>query len=577
MKENGILKEAKTLLAEWCNRLLEFKVNIKDERLYGGLLCPACSMIHGRCSDLALPLIYLYSHTKDEKYKKAAVELVEYSENNLLRPDGTYYNDVGTTWRGISVFSALALGETLLRFGELLDADVKQRWETIFTRLTDASVSFFESEINNANVNYYAGLAALLALRFFRFGKSEDKRLAELYEIRCRESFDESGLLCGEGGRASQRSAKGCSPIDIGYNLEESLPLLINHARWLGDGKKFEFYTSRVLDHLKLMLPDGGIDNSFGTRMNKWTYYGSRTSDGIPALIHVANENPIVARAVLENLRLLKRCTHDGLLFGGPMQISAGEPPCIHHTFTHAKALTEFCLEFNEEGFNFLKDTLLPREQEGVKLIQGGNVALASFGGFCATVNASDIPSSEANASCGGALSLLWHKDYGAILCATLHSYYPSEPANMQYLRGSNKTHCMTARFVTDDGKYSSDTDMSVLLDVNGRDITARSSDIPLSLKYTFSVDGELEISIFSELCGFYLLPIVSRDGDIIQKTNLDFSFSSVLHVESDTCAELCLDGEKRFFNQVGGFRYAVLKFPCSEGERLKIKIKINR
>ena len=32
--------------------------------------------------------------------------------------------------------------------------------------------------------------------------------------------------------------------------------------------------------HLEFMLPDGAWDNSWGTRNYKWTYWGSRTSDG---------------------------------------------------------------------------------------------------------------------------------------------------------------------------------------------------------------------------------------------------------------------------------------------------------
>ena len=34
-------------------------------------------------------------------------------------------------------------------------------------------------------------------------------------------------------------------------------------------------------------------------------------------------------------------CTHEGLLFGGPDYEAAGQPPCVHHTFTHAKVLAE--------------------------------------------------------------------------------------------------------------------------------------------------------------------------------------------------------------------------------------------
>lgn len=41
--------------------------------------------------------------------------------------------------------------------------------------------------------------------------------------------------------------------------------------------EKFEY----VKSHLEFVLPDGAIDSSFGSRVNKWTYWGSRTSDGM--------------------------------------------------------------------------------------------------------------------------------------------------------------------------------------------------------------------------------------------------------------------------------------------------------
>ena len=32
--------------------------------------------------------------------------------------------------------------------------------------------------------------------------------------------------------------------------------------------------------HMEFMLPDGAWDNSWGTRNYKWSWWGSRTSDG---------------------------------------------------------------------------------------------------------------------------------------------------------------------------------------------------------------------------------------------------------------------------------------------------------
>ena len=45
MSEKAIAQE---LLQSWCDRLLNLQISeIWDERLFGGILCPACHRIHG--------------------------------------------------------------------------------------------------------------------------------------------------------------------------------------------------------------------------------------------------------------------------------------------------------------------------------------------------------------------------------------------------------------------------------------------------------------------------------------------------------------------------------------------------
>ena len=63
-------------------------------------------------------------------------------------------------------------------------------------------------------------------------------------------------------------------------------------------------------------LPDGAWDNSFGTRNYKWSYRGSRTSDGCAAGYGLADD-PVLQEAFRRNTQLLERCTQDGLLYGG--------------------------------------------------------------------------------------------------------------------------------------------------------------------------------------------------------------------------------------------------------------------
>ena len=51
--------------------------------------------------------------------------------------------------------------------------------------------------------------------------------------------------------------------------------------------------------HLAFLLPDGGLDNSMGSRSCKWTYWGSRTSDGCLAAFN-AREKASWTRETLD-------------------------------------------------------------------------------------------------------------------------------------------------------------------------------------------------------------------------------------------------------------------------------------
>lgn len=90
-------------------------------------------------------------------------------------------------------------------------------------------------EINQNNINY--PISNALALyecglvceepRFI--GKS--KILAALAE----EILTPQNLLFGEGIPRFQKSPRGCDPVDIGYNVEETLPSLALYATMSGD------------------------------------------------------------------------------------------------------------------------------------------------------------------------------------------------------------------------------------------------------------------------------------------------------------------------------------------------------
>lgn len=77
-----------TLLKTWCDGLIAHQiVGMRDPAFYGGLLCPACALIHGRCADAVYPLLHMAHATGNEKYLRAAKLVHEWSETQVSRQE----------------------------------------------------------------------------------------------------------------------------------------------------------------------------------------------------------------------------------------------------------------------------------------------------------------------------------------------------------------------------------------------------------------------------------------------------------------------------------------------------------
>ncbi len=553
-------------MKNWCDTLLESQLDVNNPLLDGALLCPACAVVHGRCADMVLPLVLLYKQTGDEKYLTAAKRLIDWTERNTLAPNGAYRNDLANRWYGTNFFFNLSLGETLERFGDVLDCETFDKWDNIFRRGAKALIGWCEKV--GPHINYNAGAAAMFA---FAYNYTKDETFleqAKLQEEFCRAHFDSEGLLFGEGKPLDGATDKCCHFVDMGYNLEETIPLLVLHSLWINDDEKLKYYTARTLDHLGFLLPDGAIDNSWGTRQNKWTYWGSRTSDGMhEGLIYIARDNPVIAKAIKKNVELLADCTTDGRLYGGPMYEAAGEPACIHHAFDHAKSLAVLYLEMGDTLEN-CDNAVLPRESEGVKAYQNGHLYTITRGEFVATVNACDTHIYENSETGGGAISMLWSKKYGPIMAATPNKFVTTEPYNMQIQRNALDELCFTARV------GDSDLDKTVLLTADGYKITAQSEKSGFKIKYDFE-DDAVSINVLSNIDTQYILPIISKAGDCVELETNVATFNNMLCVAFD--GEYAIDPacEKCHFHPVGGFQYKNLTFNLKAGKELNIKISI--
>lgn len=431
----------RNLLADWCDGMLKRQIDAPGDPVrHGGLACPACEFIHGRCWEALYPFLHMARATGDQKYLDAAIKLFDWSKN-VTRKNGAWSNDLNPkSWKGTTIFGAIALADAIHFHGNLLSEEQLAGWKK---RLDEAAGGYLWTDFDTltfTNVNY--GATAIHGFDLFGRVLGERKYIDRSRDLAngIKDLFTEpNALLFGEGKPYNNRSGRDLLPVDLGYNVEESLNGIVLYALETKNDKLLGLLEKSMGSHLEFMLPDGAWDNSWGTRMFKWTYWGSRTSDGCqPAFALMADRNAAFGTAAYKNTELLAKCTADGLLHGGPHYVSHGIKPCIHHTFAHAKVLA--WVQDNRKSLPKIdKSALLPRElAKGIMCFPEIAVWLAATGPWRGTVSAYDwiyrtkSEPDHIQQATGGSLAVLWHNKVGPIFAASMARYLLVEHLNQQ-------------------------------------------------------------------------------------------------------------------------------------------------
>ena len=441
------------LLKDWCDGMINVQINNPNNlEEHGALGCPSCSHIHGRCMDAVYPFLYMADTTGEKKYVEAAKLVMTWAENNVSQEDGAWTVIRNPkSWKGITVFGAIALAEALHYHGHVLEDATQKEWTK---RLDKAGQYIYDTfTIDFTNINYPGtavyGLNLIGNILNRDDFKAKSKKLAS--EVKAYFTANE-GLLFGECKKSSSKlSEKGLHGVDLGYNVEETLNSLVMYALKEKDEELLQILTKSLNSHLEFMLPDGAWDNSWGNRMYKWSYWGSRTCDGSqPAYGMMAHINPAFGTAAVKNTELLQRCTADGLIHGGPGFVEAGIPPCVHHTFTHAKPLAAL-LDHWDHLPEINSNASLPRATvDGVKHFKDLDVYLFARGDWRGTVSAYDAEyhyQYDFRQASGGALGVLFHNRVGLLCAASMAEYHMVEKNNQQPQPG--KDICLTPRIET--------------------------------------------------------------------------------------------------------------------------------
>ncbi|MHA7943615.1 hypothetical protein ACJOV8_011135 [Formosa sp. 3Alg 14/1] len=523
------------LLKEWCDGMLKVQINNPSNlEEHGALRCPSCSHIHGRCMDAVYPFLYMADVLGDEKYIEAAKLVMTWAENNVSQENGAWTVIPNPkSWKGITIFGAIALAESLHYHSHVLDDKTLKAWTN---RLARAGQYIYDTfTIDFTNINY--GGTAIYGLDIIgdvlgnRDFKEKSKKMAE--EVQAFFTKNDY-LLYGEcKPEADKLSAKGLHGVDLGYNVEETLNSLVMYALKNDDQALLQIVTKSLNSHLEFMLPDGGWDNSWGNRMYKWTYWGSRTCDGSqPAFAMMAHINPAFGTAAVKNTELLKQCTANGLLHGGPHYISAGIPPCVHHTFTHAKPLAAL-LDHWKHLPEINKTTALPRvTANGIKHFKDLDVSLFSRGDWRGTVSAYDAEyhyKKDYRQATGGSLGILYHNKVGLLCAASMAVYEMVEPYNQQPQPG--KDIALTPRIETfkDDQWYTNLYDLTANLEATDtKEVINLASVVKLKNESRKIVSGTASEFHLTYSCAKEGLTIkVSTQQDILEPTTFVLPIAS--------------------------------------------------
>lgn len=601
--DDKIRKLGTTLLEQWCMGLYAQQTrNTGDLSTSGGIYSPGDDAYLGRSADAIYPFLWMANHSGEEKYIEAALQVYAWEQNNCWNETyGCWYNDPGKPdgWKSISVFSALTKVESIEHYPQLLGEKTIREWKERLELVADYLFRTFH--IDYANINYPA--SATIAL--FKLGKmfNEEKYVNKANQLAegIMSYFTPEGLFFGEGGR--KVSNNGQYPVDLGYNVEESLPSLAQYSVLSGNNVLYKKVMHSMKVHLMFMLPNGSWDNSWGTRSFKWTVWGSRTSDGcFPGYFLMADEAPEFAEAVYRNLQCMKTSTWNMLLQSGPHEHLAMIAPSTHHTFDHAKALTSLLNMKAPEIIN--TRAKLPREKEyGIRKFNDINTLLFSKGPWRGTVTAYSVPYKETinGHPSGGALSCLYHTQLGMISASSMIEYKRWEKHNMIDKEKVENFMDLTPRLelvVDEEFVFRNINDLQSELTshegkhklaiatksrlLNGYQESPSAGTVTASINYTVKVDSvtiELEIDkkpMEGKL--HFIFPLVCSSLDRIEFSNGSFSMRNAqgsICIKSNYVLQKSLPLDKRVYNFIPGLQAYPIDIECPDLHEKKLLLHI--
>ena len=430
--QQALKEHAKPLMMRLNEQVVRQQNNDRQSADYGGVWCPGCGLYHTRAAEALFPLAYEYEITGNKERLRQSVRLGNWLVAQQ-QPNGAWL-ETPETWTGTSTDQLLMMLLAWPIVSPHLTPTERGQWSAAMERAGDYLAEVMDNKF--ASINYCATTTATLAhMNLFLPKASYADKARELARMIVAKMNPEY-FIEGEGSREGPYKYG----VDLGYNMEMSLWGLAEYARVTGDTLVADAVERALESHLWFIYPNGVLDASWAIRSNKWTTYGSGTSDGChPLLALMSDRNPVCITAAVRNMQQLEKSfTRSGLLGSGPHYDRVREvPPCIYPTFTKAKSLAMAQSWVAEDGAG---DLPLPTDVKGWRYFPSLQVAVVRSGNFCGTVTAYNYKAKEGAKSkymhrpAGGSLSVLWVDGFDLLQASSQTEYHRWEPMSFPEL-----------------------------------------------------------------------------------------------------------------------------------------------
>lgn len=491
------------------------QVGANDPTHAGALQCPHCQVLHTRAAEAVWPFVLQFAETGDERHLRAARVLAAWLFRQQ-QADGSW-KETPEEWTGTTTDQLLMLVLAYPRISVRLEPAERAAWLRAIEGAADYLARVMSPEF--ASINYCATTTASLAAAHTLITKPVYLERARALARQTVAKMDEDGFLNGEGGKCHDLKMG----VDLGYSLEMSFWGLGYYARLTGDALVNDLVRAALQPHLTFIYPDGSMDGSWGIRSNKWTTYGSATSDGCQVLFMLyADEDPAYASAAFRNLEFLRTCLRDGLVQYGPHHAAVmQDPPCLYPTFAKAKNLA-LAMMLETKAERPLVD--LPTQRAGwQRHFPTIDVVATRTRRFMATTTAygyKDVAKGAASKymfrPSGGALSYLWLEGHGILQASSQTEYNRWEPMHFPEAPGLQP---LTPRI-----EYAvKKTYFTNLFEFDGRLRAAN----PRAGEFTVSTYGELKDRNWHYGGVSYRLTHTFRDDSITKETTLFYRGAS--------------------------------------------------